>query len=215
MQPFELLIWDLDGTLTDSAPGIMNAIFYSVGKMGLAPLTPEESRSFIGPPLHDSFQKRFSLNSDDTSRAVELFREYYREKGLWENNLYPGVTETLRALSDKKVTLAVATAKPLVFAEKILGHFQLDRYFQIIAGSHFDGRKTDKEELIRDVLNGLSFKRNEAVCMVGDRLHDFNGAKRAGIFSCAATYGYGTEEEWDMADYRISSPCDIPRRMGV
>ena len=209
MPAFELLIWDLDGTLTDSAPGIMNAIFYAVRKMGLSPLTRQEARTFIGPPLHDSFQQKFRLSSGDTLMAVDAFREYYREKGLWENRLYPEVRETLQTLFERQTVLAVATAKPRVFAEKILSHFQISRYFRIIAGSLFDGSKTDKEELISDVLEGLSFSRKEAACMIGDRLHDYKGAKKAGISSCAATYGYGTREEWEQADFTVSSPLEI------
>ena len=213
MPAFEVLIWDLDGTLTDSASGIMNAIFYAVKKMGFPPLTQEEARAFIGPPLHDSFQRRFDLSSGDTLRAVDAFREYYREKGIWENRLYPDVAETLQKLSGQQTIMAVATAKPRVFAEKILGHFQVSHYFSIIAGSLFDGSKTDKDELIRDVLSGLAFSRKEAVCMIGDRLHDYLGAKKAGVSSCAVTYGYGTREEWDQADYSVSSPLEIITRL--
>jgi len=211
MRLFELLIWDLDGTITDSAPGIMNAIFYTVQKMGFSPLTREEALAFIGPPLHDSFQKKFSLTHSDTLRAVDVFREYYSEKGIWENRLYPEIADVLHLLYEKKMTMAVATAKPQPFAEKILCHFQLSRYFKTIAGSHFNGEKTDKAELILDVLKRLSFSQRETACMIGDRFHDYIGARKAGVFSCAVTYGYGTRKEWDQADYSVSSPHEIPK----
>jgi phosphoglycolate phosphatase len=209
MPALKLIIWDLDGTLTDSAEGILNAVSYAVRQMKLSPLTPEEARQFIGPPLHLSFQNHFSLTDREARRAVDIFREYYREKGIWENKPYGGVRETLEKLKKRGILLAVATAKPLLFARRVLSHFDLECYFSVIEGSCFDERKTDKYELIGGALERLDFYDMKHALMVGDRHYDILGAQKCGILSCAAAYGYGTAKEWALADFCIDSPEGI------
>ncbi len=199
---FETIIFDLDGTLTDSAEGIINSLTYALNAKGL-PVPPEKVlRSKIGPPLEESFLE-FGVSPGEVNGAIELFREYYAEKGIYENKTYPGVEDCLKTLKASGARLAVATTKSEKFAKKIISRFGLDKYFEFLAGSNIDGSRTEKSELIAFALQNLGVKAGKNVIMVGDRFHDIAGAKKAGVSSAGVLYGYGGREEL------ISAGADI------
>lgn len=194
-----VVLFDLDGTITDSAPGIVNSIRYALEKRGMEILPEPELRGFIGPPLKERFQEVFSVTEEESVQMVELYREYYGEKGIFENRVYDGVMEMLRQLKDAGIRLLIATAKPEGYANIIAQHFGFGKYFDFIGGACMDGSRTDKYEVIEYVLDSCGIEDRESVIMVGDRSHDMIGAKKAGIHSLGILYGYGARTELEGA----------------
>lgn len=195
VQPVKTLLFDLDGTLTDPRDGIVRCIRYALEKLNV--YAPPESDLLwcIGPPLKGSFQKLLIDNPEcSADDALALYRERFKEVGMYENTLYLGIPELLQQLINQKHALYVATSKPVIFAEKIMKHFDLTKYFTRIYGSELDGRLSDKGELIGHIIKSENLSP-ESVVMIGDREHDIIGAKKNGISSIGVTWGYGSIEE--------------------
>lgn len=188
------ILFDLDGTLTDPYIGITNSVIYSLKHYGIEVENRSSLKAFIGPPLTESFIKFYSFSEDKAKEAVEIYREYFSTKGLFENTVYDGIPELLKFLKDKGMSIALATSKPEVFAEQILKHFDLKKYFDCICGSELNHKRTDKHEVIEYTLNKLSENRENTV-MIGDRLHDIIGGKKSQLITIGVTYGYGSIEE--------------------
>lgn len=193
--PFDPILFDLDGTLTDPESGIVGSIRYAIVRMGLEDPGDQILRRFIGPPLRASFVEQFGLDDGEADRAIVLYREYFASRGLFENAVYPGIGDLLATLVRAGRTLALATAKPHVYATRILEHFGLRPHFRVIAGSELDGRRTDKGEVIAHALDGLGHPEPARTTMVGDRRHDVDGAHRCGLTAVAVTWGFGDREE--------------------
>ena len=200
---FNTVLLDLDGTLTDSGPGILNSIRYSLKKMEIEIPSDEILKKFIGPPLGESYRVFIGLDHEKSLYAVECYREYYREKGIYENSLYPGVKEFLEYLSQKEIRIYLATSKPQVFAEQILKYFDIYEYFEGVIGSNIDGTRTDKSEIISVALDIAKVDDKDKVLMVGDRKHDVIGAHKNDIRCAGVLIGYGSREELmeEDADY--------------
>ena len=195
MKRIRNVLFDLDGTLTDPAEGIVRSIQYSLATLNLRCPSATELTSYIGPPLRQSFTA--ICNSSDEAlieRAVALYRERFSTRGLFENAVYAGVPQVLAELQALSYRLFVATSKPRVYAEKILEHFSLAGYFVEIHGNELDGRLDDKAELIRELLEHHRLSPDETI-MVGDRKHDVVAARRNSVTSLGVTYGYGPEDE--------------------
>ncbi len=190
----DTILFDLDGTLTDPKEGIINSILYALEKLGIHENYVEELDSFIGPPLRESFAARYNLSSNLADSAVNIYREYFSTKGLFENVPYPGVANLLENLYSQHYKLFVATSKPTVFAKQILRHFKLDTYFVDIIGSNLDNTRTDKTEIISHVVTLHSLQTSKCI-MVGDRKHDMTGAKNNSMKTIGVTYGYGSLQE--------------------
>jgi phosphoglycolate phosphatase len=188
------ILFDLDGTLTNPKEGIVNSILYALGKLGIKENFVNELDSFIGPPLRDSFIKRYNLTDKLADKAVISYREYFAIKGLFENEMYPGAEEMLESFCTKKYQLFVATSKPTTYSERILKHFRLDKFFIEIVGSNLDNTRTDKTEIISHIITSHNLMAANSI-MVGDRKHDITGAKNNLIKSVGVTYGYGSLEE--------------------
>ena len=193
------VLFDLDGTLTDPKVGITRSIQYALRKRGIAPPDADELEPFIGPPLEQSFRERLGLDEVEARRAVADYREYFSQQGLYENEVYDGIPALLRDLRDAELRVCLATSKPMVFAERILEHFDLARHFDLVVGSQLDGTHVEKAEIVATALAGVSGILPERVVMVGDRRHDVHGARANGIDAIAVTYGYGTREELSAA----------------
>ncbi len=191
---YKYIIFDLDGTVTDSAEGIINSVKYSLKKMGIEETDSSKPESFIGPPLTDSYRKYYGLNADESEKAVKFYREYYAEKGIEENRLYSGIKELLKKNISNGLNNFIATTKPLYFAEKVLKQFSIESLFTDITGSNMDGSMTDKGELINSLIERNKLNKSQTL-MIGDRDYDIIGAKKNSIASCAVLYGYGSEEE--------------------
>jgi len=214
-KPYTTILFDLDGTLTDPKVGITRSVQYALSKFGLQ-ADPEDLVPFIGPPLHESFQKFFSFDREQSMQAVAYYREYYSERGIYENAVYPGITAMLKRLREQGRDLAVATSKPTFFAEQVLKHFKLDGFFTVVAGSNLDGTRTDKTEVIRFALQQLPSPLPGRTVMVGDRKYDVSGARNCGIDAIAVTYGYGSPAELAQASptYLARSVEELSRLLG-
>lgn len=205
------VLFDLDGTLTDPGLGITNSVMHALGKYGVAVKDRSELFPFIGPPLHESFEKFYGFSREEAMRAVAYYREYFAEKGLYENILYDGIKDLLETLRNRGARLAVATSKPEVYAKRILAHFDIEKHFDCVAGSNLDGTRIQKNEVIRSALDRCGIADLSKTVMVGDREHDVIGAKRVGIASVGVLYGYGSRRELEAAgaDFIAETVGDI------
>lgn len=199
MCKFELVLFDLDGTLTDPAIGITNSVMYALQKKGYPVPNRNELLFFIGPPLVNSFCDYLKIEKDEGQKLVEAYREYFSSKGLFENKVIDGAQNLLKSLKESGIKIALATSKPKIFADKILKHFNIMEYFDITVGSELDGRLTDKGEVIAEVLKGFPHIHKEKIAMVGDRSYDVLGANKNGITPVGVLCGYGDKNELETA----------------
>lgn len=195
----DVVLLDLDGTLTDSAPGIVACIRYALDDMGIDHPGDETMRTFLGPPLASTFGDHFGMEPAQVTAAIAKYRERYHEVGLFENEVYPGIPELLARLRQSGLVLAVATSKPTYSATRILEHFGLAGDFAFIGGSDLAGTRHDKAAVIAHTMEELRIAGIEAVpnrtTMVGDRHHDVAGAAAHGISTIGVLWGYGDAAE--------------------
>ena len=191
---YKTILFDLDGTLTDPGLGITNSVAYALKKYGIEVEDRKSLYPFIGPPLHDSFMRYYGFSEEKAMEAIWCYREYFADKGLFENEVYEGIKELLEKikLSGRKTVLA--TSKPEEFAVRILEHFDLIKYFDIVAGASMDEKRNKKGDVIKYAMEKGGFTADGAV-MIGDREHDVLGAKENGIDSIGVLYGYGSRQE--------------------
>ena len=190
------ILFDLDGTITDSGEGIMNCATLALEYFGLPVPSREEMRVFVGPPLDQTFI-RFGVPADKTDEAIKVFRSRYTTVGKFENFPYPGVADMLQSLKEQGHRLFVATSKPEVMANEVLRHFDLDGYFEQIAGATLDGSRSHKADVITYLL-GLTGDVGQTL-MVGDTAFDVIGAAAHGISTIGVSWGYGTVEDMEKA----------------
>ncbi|MDM5451867.1 HAD family hydrolase [Peribacillus simplex] len=195
MDKYKVILFDLDGTLTDPKIGITKSVQYALQKMNIVEPDIDKLECFIGPPLQVSFAEFYDFDEKDTQKAIELYRERFKEKGMFENELYSNIAVLLKSLKEQQFTLVVATSKPTVFAEQILKYFNIDQYFELIVGSNLDGTRASKTEIIQYILDKYKEYTLSDFIMIGDRKHDIIGANNTGINSIGVTYGYGSFEE--------------------
>lgn len=196
----KVILFDLDGTLTDPGVGITNSVMYALEKYGIIVSDRSELYKFIGPPLMQSFENYYGFDKNEAERAVSLYREYFRDRGIFENQVYDGIKQLLGTLKAKGKVVGLATSKPEVYAKQILEHFELDGDFDFISGSMMSGERTDKGEVIAWAVRLLGEKQKqkytaEEMVMIGDREHDVIGARKNRITSIGVLYGYGSREE--------------------
>lgn len=186
------VLFDLDGTLTDSGEGIMNCVQLTLNHFGIPVERRDDLRVFVGPPLRETFPK-FGVPEAEVEHAIEIYRSRYNTVGIFENYPYPGVRELLHALKEEGFRLFVATSKPEVSANRVLDRFELSQYFEEIAGATWDGSRDTKESVIAYLLEKIG-NVNHAV-MVGDTRYDVEGASLHKIPTIGVSWGYGTVEE--------------------
>lgn len=189
------LLFDLDGTLTEPKTGITRCIQYALTGMGCAAPDEADLVHFIGPPLSQTFGHLLATTDERTiNRAVMLYRERFTEVGMYENEVYAGMADTLATLVAEGHWLYLATSKPHIFATKILHHFGLAHYFQAIHGAELDGTRQDKADLIAHILHTETLSAAETA-MIGDRKHDILGALANGVTAIGVLWGYGSAAE--------------------
>lgn len=204
------VFFDLDGTLCDPRQGIVRCFQYALGEMRY-PVPPEEQLlRYIGPPLFESFAALLGSDAALVKRAVDLYRERFVSKGMFENTIYVGIPDALQKLTDAHYQPHVVTSKPTAFARQIIEHFGLERFFHNVYGSELDGTRADKRHLIAHVLDQEQIQPAHAV-MIGDREHDIKGAIANGVRPVGVLWGYGSREELTKAG--ASLLCDSPESL--
>ena len=193
------LLFDLDGTLTNPGLGITNSVRYALEKFGITPASREELYPYIGPPLTDSFQKYHGLSPEQAKQALGYYREYFSDRGIFENEPYPGVESFLERLRQEGYTLMVATSKPEEFTHTILRHFRLDGYFDFVCGNTLDESRPTKAEVIACIREQHPAIGPDNALMIGDRRYDVEGAHACGLPAVGVLYGYGSRQELEDA----------------
>jgi phosphoglycolate phosphatase len=205
------ILFDLDGTLADPKEGITRCIQFSLGQLGLTSPGADQLTWCIGPPLRGSLSRLLNTADDALlDQALSYYRKRFSETGIYENALYPKITDALRRIRTAGFRVFLATSKPRVYAKRILDHFDLTQFFQAIHGSELDGRLSDKGELVTHILDSEMLDP-KATLIVGDRFHDIIAGKKNGIMTAAVTYGYGSREEITASepDLIFESPSDL------
>lgn len=195
MENYQILLFDLDGTLSDSKIGITKSVQYALEKLGIIEADLDKLEPFIGPPLRETFARHYRFDEETVAKAIRYYQERYKETGMFENELYPGIPALLKELNEQPYSLVVATSKPAVFAEKILRHFGIADEFAHIIGSNLDGTRSAKADIIAHIMSLYPACGQRDFLMIGDRMHDIHGANHAGIDSVGVAYGYGSVDE--------------------
>ncbi|MGE4353022.1 MAG: HAD hydrolase-like protein [Oscillospiraceae bacterium] len=205
---FDTILFDLDGTISDSGLGITRSVAYALEKFGIHVADLKTLNTFVGPPLNESFREQFGFSPEECRQAVAYYRERYQDIGVRETESYPGIRELLRKLKGAGKTVALATSKPTVFARVILDEYGVTDCFDLILGCELDGRRSEKIEVMEACLSTLDIDSDEKkkhTVMVGDRHYDIDGAKHCGIVSVGVTYGYAQGDELSGADYIVET----------
>lgn len=192
---YKHIILDLDGTITDSEEGITKSVEYALNKFGIAVSDRTKLTSFIGPPLLDGFQTLYKFSLSDALIARKYYRDYYKEKGVFECELYEGIPDLLKTLKDSSKKIYLATSKPHIYAKMILEHYNIDSYFDKIYGAEAEEKFHDKAEYIEDIIQGNPGEQLSSFVMIGDRMYDIIAAKKNKIDSIGVTFGFGTLSE--------------------
>ena len=209
---YELIIFDLDGTLTDPKIGITASHQYALAAFGINEEL-ENLQKFIGSPIRDVYRNHYDLSESDTERAAAMFNEYFAQTGIFENEIYPGIPALLQKLKEEGRTLAVATNKAKFYAVKIIEYFYLDSYFDFVSGDELDGSltKNGKGNVIHIAIDSLDPQHKMSAAMIGDRQHDMKGANDNGIVGIGALWGFGSRAELESsgAAALVQSPDEL------
>lgn len=203
--------FDLDGTLTEPAEGITNSVAFALRKFGIEIKTRAELQKFIGPPLIDSFMEFYGFTREKAEKAVEYYREFYRETGIYQNRVYEGIPALLNLLCEKDKKIILATSKPEKFANQILEHFDLSKYFHLVIGATMDEKRSRKDEVLAYAIEKSGISDISSAVMIGDRKFDIEAAHKYGMEAVGVLFGYGTIEELKAAgaDYIAATPNEL------
>ena len=204
MKEYSTVAFDLDGTLTDPEAGLTSAFAYGLSKMGIEYGDKKNLRRFIGPPLKAEFMSVYGFSDSEAEECVRLFREYFSVYGWWDNKLYDGVPEMLKALKNRDKKIILATSKPENFAIKILKLFDIEKYFDFIGGATLDHTRVEKSAVLSYSLDSVNAERERAI-LVGDRIFDAEGARECRIDSLGVIYGHGSREEIEEAGFTYTA----------
>ncbi|MDR2167398.1 MAG: HAD hydrolase-like protein [Clostridiales bacterium] len=208
---YDLLLFDMDGTLVDSKEGIIDSVMYALGCFGFGVEDGFNFDDLLGPPIREGFHMLGDFADEQVEGLVAKYREDFTARGMFEARLYPGIEAMLAEFKARGANMAVATSKVTIYAEKILSHFGIAHYFDIIAGANLDGSRSEKPEIIAHVLDSLDKDRKLKVAMIGDRKYDILGAKAHNITSVGCLWGYGGQAELENAGacFLVDSPKDL------
>ena len=217
MLKYQSVLLDLDGTLVDSAPGIVSTLAYTLEDMGREVPSMKDLLRWVGPPLPESFATRGGMSSSEVAEAIRIYRARYLDVGVYDAKLFDGVAALLRGLKDAGAHLAIATSKPTTPATIMLEHFTLSDFFDVISCAANDETRGSKAEVVEDALAGLRQKGlpTDNAVMVGDRIHDVEGAGHHGIDTIMVRWGYGGPAEWEKAHHVVDTPRQLHQALGI
>ncbi|MED5528661.1 MAG: HAD hydrolase-like protein, partial [Actinomycetota bacterium] len=200
MHPVDIVLIDLDGTISDSSPGMLTGFRKVFDRFDMEQPSDESIRRHFGPPLAVTWREVYGMTDEQIVVGLEVYREYYHDVGMFENNLYDGVPELIKDLHAEGVTLSTATSKPEFSASRIIEHFGLRQYFTFIGAADLAGTRDDKSAVIAHTLENLqATSQTHSIVMMGDRRHDVEGARENGIDTIGVLWGYGSAEELSTA----------------
>lgn len=209
--PYTCILFDLDGTIADSAPGITESLAHVFAELGRPVPSPEELRLWVGPPLLDAFRERAGMTPEESAVALAIYRDHYLDRGTKSSPIFDGVTEVLRAIHESGVPLGLATSKPEFPASVILDHGNLTQYFRVLSGASMDEIRSAKKDVIAEALTrfGMIGADVSRPVMIGDRDYDIEGATANGIPAIYVEWGYGHEGEQAGAITTVATPADL------
>lgn len=216
MNPPEIVLFDLDGTLTDAAPGIVNGIRLVLDHFGIEQPDENTMRTYLGPPLAVTWREHYDFTDEQVTEGLRVYREYYHDVGMFENEVFDGIPELLQQLVDAGITLATATSKPDYSATRIIEHFGLADHFAFIGAANLEGTRDSKALVIEHTLAQLqAHAQTHRILMVGDRHHDVHGAREHGIDTIGVLWGYGDADELTQAGAitLVERPQDLGERL--
>ena len=212
MSKYDYVLFDFDGTVTDTGEGILKSLQYSFSAMGHEVPDLSDLKKFIGPPIHYSYTTFYGISEEDVGDYIKKYRERYREKGIYECYVYEGMRETIEALRNKGVKIGIASSKPVSLIYDVMNHLGITELFDAVTGVTVDdSNHSGKTFLVLDCMEKLGAADKSRVLMVGDRKFDLDGASGAGVDSCAVLFGYGSKEEFlkHNATYIIEKAEDL------
>ena len=210
---YTCVLWDLDGTILDSGAGVFDSFRKTFAALGIPQPTEATLRTFVGPPLRTSFQNLMGLSPETTDEALELYRHFYHSGGALNAHLYPGVVEVIRQTHEAGVATSMATSKAITGTKLVAKHFGFIQHFDFLGTADPLENRHSKEDVVAYAMDGLrKLGANlDRVLLVGDRIHDIEGARAHGIDVALVEWGYGSEAEWAQADYRVATPQQLHR----
>jgi len=216
-RPYTAVLFDLDGTIVDSAPGITATLAHTLEAMGEPVPTPAELLAWVGPPILDSFRDLGGFDPEESQRALDIYREKYLVEGVFDAKVYPGVEHVLRAISEARIPLSLATSKPETPATLVLDHYGLAHYFDELTGASDDEKRSKKSDVIAEALRRLAADDADLsrTIMIGDRIHDIEGAAANGIPTIYVTWGYGSPAEVAGAIAVVDTPEQLFPLLGL
>lgn len=216
MKKYDTVFFDLDGTIIDSGEGVSNSVLYALEKFGINE-TRENALRFIGPPLADSFKDFYGFDDEKATKGIEIYREYYREKGIFECYLYDGIRELLIKLKENGYKVVLCTSKPEEYAHRVLRFFEIFDLFDYACGATMDEKTRATKDEVMAYAFETSGAQREKTLMVGDRKFDINSACKFGLDSVGVTFGYGSEEELKAsgATYIADSAKEIEKLLEI
>ncbi|MEE1010939.1 MAG: HAD hydrolase-like protein [Acutalibacteraceae bacterium] len=195
---YDAVFFDFDGTIADTGEGIFYSVKYAIEKMGFPPLTDDRLRTFIGPPVFESFKRELAMNDEQAAQAVEKYRERYSESGIFKLRVYDGMENLIKELKNSGIKVAIASSKPEKFVMRLIDYLNISSLIDFIAAPESDKAPEGKTVLVERAVNHFGVKKSRAL-MVGDRYFDIDGANGAGVESIGVTFGYGSREELEKA----------------
>ncbi len=212
MHKYSCILFDFDGTVVNTGEGILKSLQYSFKEMGQSVPSMEELKKFIGPPVYYSYTHFYNVSEEDVGTYIKKYRERYKEKGIYESELYTGIKELLFELKNMGILLGIASSKPEHLIYSVADYLGITQMFDVVVGVKVDdSNHSSKTGLILEAINQLNISDKKNVLMVGDRCFDIDGATGAGVDSCGALWGFGSEEEFKAhnATYIVENPADI------
>jgi phosphoglycolate phosphatase len=214
---YTTVLWDLDGTILNSGPGVFDSFRKTFDAINFPQPTDAQLRTFIGPPLRDTFRDILGFTPEQTQRALEVYRDFYLAGGALNAHLYEGVVEVIARAKALGITNSLATSKAISGVTVVGEHYDFLKHFDFLGTADVTANRLSKTDVITYALDGLRGIGADlsSVVLIGDRIHDIEGARHHGIEVALVRWGYGNTDEWALADHQIGSAAELAEFLGL